>query len=488
MSNRLRAPKITARMRYSMLASTIATALLALGAGSANAQTVIDTFSGPSVDIAACGNDSFVFQQDASFLGGAREAQARDGHSCVFGGRSRVTIIPATKTAAFYGRSACEQSLMYGTEIGTIDHSWSRSPNKNKGSPLNLSLTLASKIMISVNGLPPSSSGFFGFRLRDGNGATYTSSISFNATGTYELALSSFPGLTAAAAADIDGISIGSGSCHSNSISDSLRINGFAVGSADADGDGVPDNQDAFPNDPTESADSDGDGRGNNSDAFPNDPTEWADSDGDGRGNNSDAFPADPTEWADSDGDGRGNNSDAFPADPTEWTDSDGDGRGNNSDVFPNDPTEWADTDGDGFGNNGDAFPLDASEWADADSDGYGDNGDEFPADPTEWADNDADGIGNNADANDNSDLSATVVVAGINSGVVNHLFSDGNSLADLVTAGSSGCLASTANHGQYTSCMAKVFNALLAAGKITAAEKDALQSAVARSSVGKKK
>jgi len=67
-----------------------------------------------------------------------------------------------------------------------------------------------------------------------------------------------------------------------------------ATGSAavvDSDGDGVPDTEDAFPNDPTESADSDGDGVGDNADAFPNDPTESADSDGDGVGDNTDAFP-----------------------------------------------------------------------------------------------------------------------------------------------------------------------------------------------------
>jgi hypothetical protein len=44
----------------------------------------------------------------------------------------------------------------------------------------------------------------------------------------------------------------------------------------DTDGDGVPDDEDAFPNDPTETADSDSDGFGDNSDEFPNsitDPT-----------------------------------------------------------------------------------------------------------------------------------------------------------------------------------------------------------------------
>jgi len=40
------------------------------------------------------------------------------------------------------------------------------------------------------------------------------------------------------------------------------------------------------------------------------------DTDGDGVGNNADAFPEDPSEWADSDGDGVGDNTGAFPNDP----------------------------------------------------------------------------------------------------------------------------------------------------------------------------
>ncbi|TAA46280.1 hypothetical protein [Pseudoxanthomonas winnipegensis] len=47
--------------------------------------------------------------------------------------------------------------------------------------------------------------------------------------------------------------------------------------SVDSDGDGVPDDQDAFPNDPTETKDSDGDGIGDNSDAAPNDPSNGKD-------------------------------------------------------------------------------------------------------------------------------------------------------------------------------------------------------------------
>ena len=58
--------------------------------------------------------------------------------------------------------------------------------------------------------------------------------------------------------------------------------------SADADGDGVIDNLDAFPNDASETKDSDADGVGDNGDAFPNDASETLDTDSDGTGNNTD--------------------------------------------------------------------------------------------------------------------------------------------------------------------------------------------------------
>lgn len=56
----------------------------------------------------------------------------------------------------------------------------------------------------------------------------------------------------------------------------------------DRDGDGVPDDEDAFPDDPSETIDSDLDGVGDNADAFPLDATETTDTDGDGIGNNAD--------------------------------------------------------------------------------------------------------------------------------------------------------------------------------------------------------
>jgi len=56
----------------------------------------------------------------------------------------------------------------------------------------------------------------------------------------------------------------------------------------DTDGDGYPDDEDAFPRDRTEWKDSDGDTVGDNADAFPNNGDEWRDNDGDGIGDNSD--------------------------------------------------------------------------------------------------------------------------------------------------------------------------------------------------------
>jgi hypothetical protein len=85
---------------------------------------------------------------------------------------------------------------------------------------------------------------------------------------------------------------------------DDVRVYNYAISSTDAedlaaggatglcqpdtDGDGVPDDEDAFPNDPDETEDTDGDGVGDNGDAFPNDPNESSDADGDRVGDNAD--------------------------------------------------------------------------------------------------------------------------------------------------------------------------------------------------------
>ena len=160
----------------------------------------------------------------------------------------------------------------------------------------------------------------------------------------------------------------------------------------DIDGDGTPNNEDAFPQDRNEDTDTDDDGTGDNGDAFPNDPTETKDSDNDGVGDNRDEDDANPNN--DSDNDGVGNNADDKPLDPT--NDTDNDGTPNNEDAFPQDRNEDTDTDDDGTGDNGDAFPNDPTETKDSDNDGVGDNRDEDDANPNN--DSDGDGVGNNAD------------------------------------------------------------------------------------------
>ena len=151
----------------------------------------------------------------------------------------------------------------------------------------------------------------------------------------------------------------------------------------DNDADGVPNSEDAFPTDSTESVDTDGDGIGNNADQ---------DDDGDGVTDSMDAFPLDSTESLDTDEDGIGNNQDE---------DDDGDG--------------WDDSEEQSCGGtnplDSDSIPLDTDGDAecdvtdpDDDGDGVADESDAFPLDPTESIDTDGDGVGNNADMDDDGD------------------------------------------------------------------------------------
>ena len=235
------------------------------------------------------------------------------------------------------------------------------------------------------------------------------------------------------------------------------------VGWVDTDDDGVPDDSDAFPNDPNESADTDNDGVGDNADVFPTDPTETTDSDNDGVGDNADAFPNDPTETTDTDNDGVGDNADAFPTDPTESVDTDGDGVGDNSDLDPNDPNvntnvayytyvgaeypgyywpvyasasglvtpqvyningqtfyfddaNYSGVVGQDYGTGSETIPGDlqlplypsADPIIDSDSDGVTDPFDAFPNDSNETTDSDNDGVGDNADAFPNNSNETT--------------------------------------------------------------------------------
>lgn len=190
----------------------------------------------------------------------------------------------------------------------------------------------------------------------------------------------------------------------------------------DSDGDGVDDDDDAFPDDSTEWSDTDGDGVGDNADTDDDDDG-WSDQDEVVCGSellDSGSVPADSDADGecdaldpDDDDDGVVDSDDAFPSNPTEWADTDGDGIGNNAD---------GDDDGDGWGDStesdcgsdpmdGEVSPRDidgdgACNILDPDDDGDGvaDEDDAFPLDNTEWLDTDGDGLGDNSDQDDDGD------------------------------------------------------------------------------------
>ena len=74
------------------------------------------------------------------------------------------------------------------------------------------------------------------------------------------------------------------------------------------------------------------------------------------------------------------------------------------------------------------------------------------------------------------SNLAATVVIGGENTGVPNSLFPNGCTISDLVGR----CAAGARNHGGFVSCVAGLGNELVGMGVITGAQKGAIQRAAA--------
>jgi hypothetical protein len=93
------------------------------------------------------------------------------------------------------------------------------------------------------------------------------------------------------------------------------------------------------------------------------------------------------------------------------------------------------------------------------------------------YLDRDIDNVPDSIDQCLGSDLRATVVVGGADTGIANTLFTNGCTISDLV----GNCAKGAANHGDFVSCVAHLGNELRDAGFLTPAQKGTLQSAAAQ-------
>ena len=136
---------------------------------------------------------------------------------------------------------------------------------------------------------------------------------------------------------------------------------GGKVGCPDADGDGWADEDDAFPDEPTQHSDTDGDGYGDSATGLMADSCYETPADEIHLVDNQGCAPSE----RDGDYDGVSDADDVCPNTPElellgvddngcseSERDSDGDGAIDSVDEYPYDPTQTIDTDGDGFGNN----------------------------------------------------------------------------------------------------------------------------------------
>ena len=351
-------------------------------------------------------------------IGGSRE------HGWYNYGRMRVDVTAGTLEWGLSVTTSPHFGVSYGSAIGTKVSGVGSNPNS--GPQLNLNLTTQDEFVVDVVKVTASHVDLV---VKSGNGETFKYILNLTAPGEVRVPLHKFKSewtgqvLSAAKAADIDGIHLfgfGHGSTTGGTKFGRISI---VPGVVDADGDGFYDDADNCPAVANaDQADLDSDGTGDSCDG---------DIDGDGVANGDDAYPTDASESADSDGDGTGDNADAFPHDPTETTDSDGDNVGDNGDVFPNDPSEWADSD--------------------------------------------ADGTGDNADAYDNSNTGAALVVDTCNTGVANWEVGNGMWANDVIAAAK----ASAANHGAFVKAMTKIADGWKKAGLITGRQQGAILSCV---------
>ena len=366
-----------------------------------------------------------------------------------------------------------------GTTVGVLTTSDSDNGDSHTyslvagtGDTDNTSFSISGANLLSAASFDYETKTSYSIRVQTSDGtATYSKTFSISISDVDEdsdgdgitNSLDNCPTTANADQADSDGDGVGDvcDNCKDMANASQLDTDGDGIGNDcddDDDNDGVPDSQDAFPLDASESLDSDADGIGDELDpdadndgvADENDNcitvanVNQADMDGDGIGDVCDT---------DTDGDGYSNvdetscdsdplNSSSTPSDldgdfvpDCIDTDKDGDGYENTNDLFPLDKSEWIDSDNDGIGDNADedddndnwldsdelecgTDPLDSSDTPldtdgdkeadcvdlDDDNDSYPDTEDLFPLNAQEWSDNDLDGIGDNADPDDDND------------------------------------------------------------------------------------
>ena len=94
------------------------------------------------------------------------------------------------------------------------------------------------------------------------------------------------------------------------------------------------------------------------------------------------------------------------------------------------------------------------------------------------YPDADGDLVNDDVDCNSTSDLRATIVIGGIDTGVTNRLFTSGCTSADLIA----GLHSAASNHGTFVSGVAHLTNDWAQSGLITGQEKGKVQSAAAKS------
>lgn len=165
--------------------------------------------------------------------------------------------------------------------------------------------------------------------------------------------------------------------------------------------------------------------------------------------------------------------------------DTDGDGVSDGAENTAGTNPLVADTDGDGLSDGAEASRGTNPLVTDSDGDGLTDGSEVANGTNPLSADTDGDGVG---DAFDHQNLAITgsIVIFGVNSGIPNRVDANGVDIGSQIAGELATCAAEARNHGAFVSCVAHCLEGYVAAGLITSAEKDILQSIAGRSNVGK--